>query len=197
MLTINELEDLVKKAQEGDKISLKKVLKRFQGFMYKIANSIYINGYEIEDLVQIENLALFKAIFKYNCDLKNAFTTYASTVIKNAANSELRSALNKRNGEKFESSLNNTTKEGTEFMDMLLSPEDIEENFLLREDSDLLRKALQLLPCDFREIIYWYYFKEKTLKEYATLKNIKYEAAKKRKERALEKLKQIIISINK
>jgi RNA polymerase sigma factor (sigma-70 family) len=96
VLTINELEDLVKKAQEGDKISLKQVLKRFQGFMYKTANSIYINGYELEDLIQIENLALFKAVFKYNCEYKNAFTTYANTVIKNAARSELRSALNKK-----------------------------------------------------------------------------------------------------
>jgi DNA-directed RNA polymerase specialized sigma subunit len=50
---IIKLEDLVKKAQEGDKISLQHILERFQGFMYKIANSIYINGYEIEDLVQI------------------------------------------------------------------------------------------------------------------------------------------------
>jgi RNA polymerase sigma factor (sigma-70 family) len=82
-------------------------------------------------------------------------------------------------------------------MDMLLSPEDIEENFLLREDSELLRKALRLLPCDFREIIYWYYFKEKTLKEYAKLKNIKYEAAKKRKERALNMLKKIIMEQSK
>ncbi len=193
MSIITELEDLVKKAQGGDKISLQHILKRFQGFIYKTANSIYINGYEIEDLMQIENMALIKAVFKYNCEYKNAFTTYAATFIKNAMNNEWRSILNKRNGENFEFSLNNTTKEGTAFIDMLLSPENLEEGFLLREDTKILRKGFQNLPKNFREIIYWYYFKEKTLKEYAKFKNIKYEAAKKRKERALTMLKKIIM----
>lgn len=60
-----------------------------------------------------------------------------------------------------------------------------------------LRKALKSLPDNFREIICWHYFKEKSLKEYAELKNIKYSAVKKRHERALEKLQQIIIAISK
>nr|WP_281064325.1 sigma-70 family RNA polymerase sigma factor [Clostridium muellerianum] len=105
--------DLVKKAQNGDEKSLQAIIKIFQGFMYKIASSIYINGYEVEDLFQIESIALIKAVFKYNCEYKNAFTTYATTAIKNAVNNELRSFLNKRNGEKFEFSLNSTSKEGS------------------------------------------------------------------------------------
>ncbi|WPC43353.1 sigma-70 family RNA polymerase sigma factor [Clostridium sp. JS66] len=197
MLIILQLLDLVKKAQNGDEASLQAILKNFEGFMYKTASSIYINGYEIEDLIQIEAIALINAVFKYNCGYKNAFTTYAATAIKNAAFNELRSYLNKKNGEKFEFSLNNTIDEDTEFMDMLLSDDNVEEDILLKEEVKTLRKALKSLPDNFREIICWHYFKEKSLKEYAEFKNIKYSAAKKRHERALEKLQQIIIAISK
>lgn len=70
MLIILQLLDLVKKAQDGDKLSLKAIIKNFEGFMYKTASSIYINGYEIEDLIQIEAIALINAVFKYNCEYK-------------------------------------------------------------------------------------------------------------------------------
>ncbi|WPC43856.1 sigma-70 family RNA polymerase sigma factor [Clostridium sp. JS66] len=192
MLIILQLLDLVKKAQAGDKASLQAIIKNFEGFMYKTASSIYINGYEVEDLLQIEAIALINAVFKYNCEYKNAFIAYATTAIKNAAFNELRSYLNKKNGEKFEFSLNNTIDEDTKFMDMLLSDDNVEEDILLKEDIRALKKALKLLPDNFREIIYWHYFKEKSLKEYAEFRNIKYSAAKKRHARALEKLKQII-----
>ncbi|AWI04556.1 sigma-70 family RNA polymerase sigma factor [Clostridium drakei] len=197
MLIILQLLDLVKKAQDRDEASLQAIIKNFEGFMYKTASSIYINGYEVEDLLQIEATALINAIFKYNCEYTNAFTTYATTAIKNALNNELRSYLNKRNGEKFEFSLNNTMDEDTEFMDMLLSDDNVEEDILLKEDIRTLRKALKSLPDNFREIICWHYFKEKSLKEYAEFKNIKYSTAKKRHARALKKLKEIIITISK
>lgn len=60
--------------------------------------------------------------------------------------------------------------EDTEFMDILLSDDNVEEDILLKEDVRTLEKALKLLPDNFREIIYWHYFKEKSLKEYAEFK---------------------------
>jgi len=161
----------------------------------KRANQIYINGYEIEDLVQIGALALINAVNKYQLGKKNAFTTYAVTVIKNAFNQELRKVLNKKD-EKFKCSLNSLNKDGIEIIEVLVSEENVEEETIYREKIAILTEALEKLSEDEREIIKWFYFDSKPLKEYALAKGIAFNTAVKRKQRALLKLKNYFVNNN-
>jgi RNA polymerase sigma factor, sigma-70 family len=162
----------------------------YKPFIIKNATQIYINGYEVEDLIQIGVMALIKAVNKYQLDRKVAFTTYAITVIKNAFNEELRKVISKKWDEKFKCSLNNVNRDGIEFMEILASDEDVEEDFILKEKVTSLKKALEQLTESEREIIDWFYFKDKPLKEYGLKKGINFNTLAKRKCRALEKLKR-------
>lgn len=161
----------------------------YKPFIIKKARKIYINGYETEDLIQIGALALIKAVKKYELGRKAAFTVYANTVIKNAFNKELRKVLSKKLDENFKCSLNSLNKDGIEFVEMLVSEENVEEDAIAREQIGILTKALEKLSEGEREIIQWFYFESKPLKEYARGKGITLNTAIKRKCRAIEKLK--------
>lgn len=181
---------LIKASQKGDKKALEELIKMYKPFIIKNAVQIYINGYEVEDLVQIGAIALMKAVNKYELDRKIAFTTYAVTAIKNAFNAELEKVISKKWDEKFKCSLNSLNKDGAEFMESLASKEDIEEEFILKEKIIVLRKALEMLTEDERELIDWFYFKDKPLKDYGIKKGISPNTLAQRKCRALEKLKR-------
>ncbi|MCH5139063.1 sigma-70 family RNA polymerase sigma factor [Clostridiaceae bacterium UIB06] len=184
------LHNLIRDSQEGDKKALEELIKMYKPFIIKNAVQIYINGYEVEDLVQIGMMALIKAVNKYELDRRGAFTTYAVTAIKNAFNKELRKVISKKWDEKFKCSLNKVNGDGIELMEILASNEDIEEDFILKEKIIVLRKALGLLTEDERELIDWFYFKDRPLKEYGLKKGINPNTLAQRKCRALDKLKR-------
>ncbi|KZL94069.1 sigma-70 family RNA polymerase sigma factor [Clostridium magnum] len=191
-----DINTLIKSAQAGDKKSLEQIIKMYKPFIIKKASQIYINGYEVEDLIQIGVMALMKAVNKYKVDRKVAFTTYAVTVIKNAFNEELRKVISKKWDEKFKCSLNNVNRDGLELMELLASDEDVEEEFILKEKITILKKALNQLTEDERELIDWFYFKNKPLKEYGIKKGINMNTLAKRKGRVLEKLKGYFRELN-
>lgn len=181
---------LIRNAQSGDKKALEELIKMYKPFIIKNAIQIYINGYEVEDLVQIGIMALIKAVNKYDLDRKIGFTTYVITVIKNTFNEELRKVISKKWDEKFKCSLNNVNENGIEFMEMLVSDEDVEEDLMLKEKITIIRKALDKLNESEREIINWFYFENKPLKEYALKKGMNFNTVVKRKCRAVEKVRK-------
>ncbi|MDW8802141.1 sigma-70 family RNA polymerase sigma factor [Clostridium sp. A1-XYC3] len=181
---------MIQKAQRNDKNALEEIVKIYKPYIIKIARSIYINGYETEDLIQIGVIALVKAVKRFQLERGAVFTAFAVIVIKNAFNEELRKIIGKRWDEKFKCSLNNVTEEGKEFIEMLASEEDIEEEVVLKEQIILLRKVMSKLPEKDREIIQWFYFENRSLKEYSELKGISANLAAQRKGRAMEKLKR-------
>lgn len=185
-----DVNNLILKAQNNDKNALEEIVKIYKPYIIKIARSIYINGYETEDLIQIGVIALIKAVKRFQLERGAVFTAFAVTVIKNAFNEELRKIIGKRWDKKFKCSLNNVTEEGKEFIEMLASEEDIEEEVVLKEQIILLRKVMSKLPEKDREIIQWFYFENRSLKEYSELKGISANLAAQRKGRAMEKLKR-------
>ena len=189
----NNIDVLIMEAQKGNKDSLEKILNLYKPLIIKNARQIYINGYETEDLIQIGSLSLVKAVYKYQADRGANFTIFAAKVIKNAFNEELRKVISKKWDENFKCSLNSLNKDGIEFIEILHSPEDLEGTVLLKEEIAMLKKAINNLPEEEREIINWFYLNNKSLKEYAAKEDINVNTVVKRKGRALGKLKRYFL----
>lgn len=155
---------------------------------------IYIYGYEVEDLIQIGSIALINAVNKYDCDKNIPFTSYAKRAIQNSLNKELRKFVGKKDNEKFSCSLNSSNNHGIEIIEALVSEKNVEGTAILKEEIALLKVALNKLSSREKEIIDWFYFRQRTLKEYADLKGLKRTTVVKRKTRALEKLRKYFFS---
>ncbi|MFL0194289.1 sigma-70 family RNA polymerase sigma factor [Clostridium sp. WILCCON 0269] len=186
---ISRLEDLLKKAKNGDKIAVEEICKSFNGMIINLSRSIYINGYTMEDMIQEGRVSLIKAIGSYDINSKYPFTAYAKSAVKKNFHWKIRNNTRKPSC----CSLYSCNSQGNELLDMIPSTEDIEEDFIKRQYNIKLWEAIEKLPEEKRDIIIWYHILEKDLKEYAAKKGIAYRTAVYKKKKALDILKEYLI----
>ncbi|MBP1745335.1 MAG: Sigma-70 region 2 domain protein [Firmicutes bacterium] len=172
------MEELVKKSKDGDSGASLQLLEDFTPFIISTARKLYINGHDLEDLIQIGRLSFLAALSKYDTGREFCFPAYAVNAVKNNYHHLIRKAAD-RNYEPSSSALEHMT-----------SGEDIEEEYLRRESATLLAKHLDSLTAEDRDLIDWFYFKDGSIKEYADASGQTYNSVVKRKQRILGRLKQ-------
>jgi RNA polymerase sporulation-specific sigma factor len=59
------LEDLVDMAKSGDREAMEEILKRFKWLALKLCNRTYIKGWDLDDLMQVTNMALMRSVQLY------------------------------------------------------------------------------------------------------------------------------------
>ena len=72
----NSLES-IKKAQEGDKIELEKLIKENNGLIWSIVKRFNNRGYELEDLYQIGCIGFIKSIKRFDTSFDVKLSTYS------------------------------------------------------------------------------------------------------------------------
>lgn len=176
---------LIKKAQMGDKEAIEDIVTRFIPFIIKTCRRIYIRGFELEDLIQIGQVSIIKAINNYKTNRRYAFTTYAVSTVKTNLYRLMKYKVNSVS----EISLNAVNNKGYEIIDILASKDNVEDEIIENEEKRRLHAEINRLSHREKEIIFWFYFENKTLEEYAMQKSICYRAAVERKRRAIKKLR--------
>jgi RNA polymerase sporulation-specific sigma factor len=83
--------------------------------------------------------------------------------------------------------LNSEEDGGSEFMDFIESPENLEENLLEAFRYRELRKAVSKLPADEMELVIMVYYSGASIKTYAEKKGLSYQQAVRKKNRVLQK----------
>ncbi|WP_291578943.1 sigma-70 family RNA polymerase sigma factor, partial [Clostridium sp. UBA6640] len=164
----NDLNELVVRAKDGDKVATESIVDRFRNYIKYFSRRIYVAGYEVGDLEQVGFHSLLKAIRA--CDLnKYSFTPYAIASIKNNYYALIRNKVKERYSLSLEEDHN-----GLKIIDVLNSSENIEEDYILKETIQQLKKAIDNLSPIEKEILESIFFEEKTIKQYAQEKNLKY-----------------------
>lgn len=189
-LSINndEIIKLILQAKEKDKGAMEEIIERYTPFVIKTARSIYVKGQELDDLVQIGRASIIKAVNMYDTTRENAFTTYVFNTVRRTLYLLIRSSIKDSKC----CSLHSVNKEGRELIDTLESTENIEEEWVKREEKVMLSRALKKLSEKDKEIICWFYFQNRNLKDYANFKEVSYRTAVDRKKKALMKLKKYL-----
>lgn len=84
LLNKEEQKAIAEEIKAGDKKAIEKLFLHNQRLAHSIANNYYIPSYvSFEDVLQEAYLALYKAVLTYDNSRDIAFSTYATTVIKN------------------------------------------------------------------------------------------------------------------
>jgi len=174
------MEELVKKSREGDPVAVQSLLEDFTPFIISTAMKLYIANHDLEDLIQTGRLSFLTALRKYDTSRDFCFPAYAVNAVKNNFHHLIRKAA-ERNYEPDSSIL-----EG------LPSSTDIEEEFLKNETSARLVQSLEKLPAEDRALIEWFYFRSGSIKEYAKSNSLTYNSVVKKKQRILNRLKNLM-----
>lgn len=186
-----EMEAAVKRAKNGSKEELIKILDHFKAYIYKTASRYSIKNYDMYDLLQIAYVALINAVAKYRVG-SNTFTSYAMISIQNAIKLTLRDNAGSSNEVSLNAPMDSEDGDSIEFLEMLKNDEDIEEKVIQTLQYGYLRKAIAKLPSDEQELIIMVYYHRCPLTVYAKKKNISYLNALRKRDRILEKLKRVL-----
>lgn len=73
--------DLIRKAQEGDKTAREQVYEANVGLIYMVMERFRNSAYDYEDLFQVGSIGLLKAIDKFDFSYNVRFSTYAVPMI--------------------------------------------------------------------------------------------------------------------
>ena len=91
-----EKEDIIL-AQNGDEESIEKIIKEYQGAIYKNNRSFFLKGGDSDDLMQEGLIGLIKAIKSYDETRNACFSTFANLCIKRQIITAVKSSNSNRN----------------------------------------------------------------------------------------------------
>ncbi|WP_288222073.1 sigma-70 family RNA polymerase sigma factor [uncultured Clostridium sp.] len=187
------MKDLIINAKKGDKKSLEEIIENFKPLINNTAISFYIYGYDSDDIKQIATIAIIKAIDKFNVELINSFPAYVKKCVRNSLYKEIEKATKVyfKNKESKEIA---TLIDHKEIIDEGIN---IQDDYLKKEGKVRLEKAIRLLSEKDRSILKYLYVENKTLKKYAEENSLEYHKARYMKDKAIRKLKELYLTINK
>ncbi|MGL4977082.1 MAG: sigma-70 family RNA polymerase sigma factor [Cetobacterium sp.] len=158
-------------AQNGDEESIEKIIKEYQGAIYKNNRSFFLKGGDSDDLMQEGFIGLIKAIKSYDDNRNACFSTFANLCIRR----QMITAVKNHNSDKYKN-LNqamqgegySTHEESVHYSFPSLgfySPEDI---FLGKELVNLLTSFLEENLSSLERKVFSYLCKEYSYIEIAT-----------------------------
>ncbi len=179
-----EIEGLVARAKNKDERAIERLLINYKFFIYKQASKIFLSGYDMDDLMQVGNMAVIFAIDKY-LPGKGNFTSYVTFSIINNLNYLIRQHARDNDIQSIETPMGGDQT----LSDFLKNDYCIEDEYLEKELSKILKVEVDKLDSKLKDIIDFVYLAELgTLKEYAIAKRINYNTVIKRKNLAIARL---------
>lgn len=186
-----EIEACVVRAKNGSTEDLLMLLNQFKPYICKFAGKYRLKDFDTCELVQIGYSAVITAMKKYKVG-SNTFSCYAIHSISNAFND----AIKKSARYESELSLNTQIKpnydSSMEFLELLISPDNVEEEVLKSIGNQKLKEALSKLKVDEIELLMRTYLSNVSLKSYARKNRLNYATVLKKNKRLLAKLKRLI-----
>ncbi|QGU96835.1 sigma-70 family RNA polymerase sigma factor [Clostridium bovifaecis] len=175
------MEELIKKAKEGDREAATAIIEKYKKYVFKKANYYHVPGYDYEDLVQHGYLSIIKAIHMYKLG-SNSYNGYFMNAIKMNFAALLKGEINHYREIPDENILNKDEEYNFTIEDEVIAYEEVKE----------LYEALDKLELKEREILERRYIKEESFTEIAADMNFKYDRTTYLRNRALKNTKSIL-----
>lgn len=181
------IENLVIKGKTEDKLAVSELIEKFTPLIMKMVSSIYIKGYEKEDLIQMGYLSIIKAVREFDLDRGSSFLSYVYNVIRKNYYNEIRMVAKSN----YETSYEKLIEEGRySNLSNINVEKSVEDEVIRRKEICNLRAALDKLTKEEKELIRFSYgLGYGGLKKYSELYKIKYGTAQKRKNVVFIKLR--------
>ena len=182
---------LLIKAKNGNEAAIIKIIDKYKYLIIKYSSMYTIKDHEKNDLIQIGNIAILKAISNFDINKnENSFDSYMITTIKNTYRYLARNNI-KYNSE---SSLNIYIDDNFEIIDLIADEYDF-ENYIANKDLLIkIKAALSSFSPFERELIKATYFIPRySLRKFCMEKNISYYKGRQLLNELLERLRNTVI----
>ena len=180
------ISDLLKEAGSGNKQAAEELLLRFKPLILSTIKRHY-TGTDWEDMLQSATLSFLEGIKEYDAEKGIPFPAY----IKTKLNFDIYNICRKnRNIIFYQLVISNEEQNLLERLED--ETVDIQQDYLRKEESAALHKALNKLHPKQRKVIVLHFFENLTLKEIAKEMNISYKTAQRYKAKGMTKLADLL-----
>ncbi|WP_411169795.1 sigma-70 family RNA polymerase sigma factor [Clostridium sp. MB05] len=183
------MNQLIKKAKQGDKKAMEEILNSFEPLVYKTSISYYIYGCDTEDIKQITRLTIIKLVDKFNIDLSESFSAYVQKGIRNQMYKEIEKATKKY----YDNKLNKEIVSSIDIKEIVDKNTNITEDYIKKELRESLYNVIEKLKSSEKALLNSLYVKGITLKDYSKSQNIEYHKMRYMKDKIIEKLRKEVV----
>lgn len=151
----NEELELIKNAKNGDQDAINKIFFDKNTLVLQISKKYFMNGCDLDDIVQEGRFGLYKAIMNYDENKNDNFSNYASVVIKR----EILSAIRNANADKNKM-LDESIFVGEDDEELLQSENTPEDDIMLAERFKEIKEKMFSSLSDLERQVFDYYLQE-------------------------------------
>lgn len=182
-MNFDYIENLVIRCRNNDETAKEKLTDEFKSLIYNISKKTFVDGYSTYDIQQECYKSLFKSVSMYNLE-KHRFVAYATNAIKNNVNDLIRKTNFRSSTDSHDAlSFNASFEEDIPSQEI-----SIEASLCEICDYKDLKLALRNLSEEEIELINFVFYKNHTVKEYASFKDMCYSTAILKKKTILRKI---------
>ncbi len=197
MLGEQEKQNIIKKAQEGDRHAIEFLINQNMDIVYSKSKYFFIKGLDREDVIQEGMVGLYKAIRDFKFDRQASFRGFCQLCIHR----QLVSAIKKANRQKhiplnnstsLDKKLNYDNETGRSFNEILPDKkENLEEKFICREVLALIFDDIKEELTELERQVFMHYLDSKSYQEISFVMDVKIKAVDNALQRARKKIDQI------
>ncbi|MDD6484603.1 MAG: RNA polymerase sporulation sigma factor SigH [Clostridiales bacterium] len=166
-------EELVKRAQQGNKEALECIILRYRKLVYSKSKSFFLAGADSDDIIQEGLIGLYNAVMKFNVDKFPFFKVFAAICVKRRMITAVKEASRKKHSplNSYVSLDNNTfdDESDTTLLDLIPTGEvqDPEAILIDRENIDGMEYKINKTLSEFELEVLYYYLENHSYKEIA------------------------------
>ncbi|MDO5718657.1 MAG: sigma-70 family RNA polymerase sigma factor [Tissierellia bacterium] len=175
---------MIERALNGSKEDIEDILLLLEPLIKASIKRYYNRNYLYEDLVQDGRLKLLEYFKSYDPSSGVHFLGYAKMMLKFYF-------LN-RNRDREDYSLDDVNEDGLSLIDIIESDDDIESDFLCREEIEDLRIAMDSLTDIEKSTVIDFYFNNLSISDISEKRNVSYRTVVNNKTRAVKKLRDFL-----
>lgn len=133
---MKNINNLINDYRQGNKEVFNEIFKAEENQIKRLISTFY--HMEKDDLYQVACMGLLKAIETFDASKNIKFNSYMHNIVKNELIITLRIHNKKSNVDNMKISMEENTTDDLTIMDTLASNEDIEENYIIKEEYQTL-----------------------------------------------------------
>ncbi|MGM0437082.1 MAG: sigma-70 family RNA polymerase sigma factor [Bacillota bacterium] len=197
-----EVEEIIKQAQRGDKGAIEYLINQNMDIVYAKAKYFFIKGLDKDDVIQEGRVGLYKAVRDYKVDRRASFRGFSQLCVHR----QLVSAIKKANRQKHiplntSTSLDKTIdyddSSGRSFNEILPDKDkNLEEDFIYREVLKVIFNDIEKELTTLELEVFFQYLDSKSYKEISDFLGVNVKTVDNALQRARKKIDEIKCNYN-
>lgn len=197
-----EVDEVIKQAQSGDKRAIEYLINQNMDIVYAKAKYFFIKGLDKDDVIQEGRVGLYKAVRDYKIDRRASFRGFSQLCVHR----QLVSAIKKANRQKHiplntSTSLDKTIdyddSSGRSFNEILPDKDkNLEEDFIYREVLKVIFNDIEKELTTLELEVFFQYLDSKSYKEISNFLGVNVKTVDNALQRARKKINEIKCNYN-